>query len=232
MPQLSRRPTTARPRLDPAERRRPDAGPVEVPEPDVARRLSQVQVVLVDRGAGQVLGTSAPHVGSWILRQGQDFVSASLRRDRRVRGMVEVPAVSLDSAWRLQKAEALSVTGDPRGLSNSCYLNQALRRETKRTSRNGRPLSVLFLDLDGFTAINDSHGICVVAAHWSTLPDVAESAEELWRARRSGHVRGEGRRQARRARRALPETRVPLYGAGAGRPTVEVEAERRPRSAR
>ena len=42
----------------------------------------------------------------------------------------------------------------------------------------------------------------------------------------------EGRRQERRARCALPLTRVPLYGAGAGRPTVEVDAERRPRSAR
>ena len=33
-----------------------------------------------------------------------------------------------------------------------------LRRETKRASRNGRPLSLVFIDLDGFKAINDTHG--------------------------------------------------------------------------
>ena len=33
-----------------------------------------------------------------------------------------------------------------------------LRRETKRASRSGRPLSLLFIDLDGFKSINDTHG--------------------------------------------------------------------------
>jgi two-component system cell cycle response regulator len=33
-----------------------------------------------------------------------------------------------------------------------------LRRETKRASRSGRPLSLLFMDLDGFKSINDRHG--------------------------------------------------------------------------
>jgi diguanylate cyclase (GGDEF)-like protein len=43
-------------------------------------------------------------------------------------------------------------------LYNSRYLNQVLRRESKRASRSGRPLSLLFMDLDGFKSINDTHG--------------------------------------------------------------------------
>jgi diguanylate cyclase (GGDEF)-like protein len=54
--------------------------------------------------------------------------------------------------------DALSVTDDLTKLYNSRFLNQALRRETKRALRGKRPLSLLFLDLDGFKTVNDTHG--------------------------------------------------------------------------
>jgi diguanylate cyclase (GGDEF)-like protein len=67
-------------------------------------------------------------------------------------------AIALENALRVQRAEALSVTDDLTQLYNSRYLFQVLRRETKRASRSGRPLSLLFVDLDGFKGINDRHG--------------------------------------------------------------------------
>ena len=67
-------------------------------------------------------------------------------------------AIALDNALRVQRAEALSVTDDLTQLYNSRYPRQVLRRETKRASRSGRPLSLLFIDLDGFKSINDRHG--------------------------------------------------------------------------
>ncbi len=72
--------------------------------------------------------------------------------------LLEPAAMALDSALLLKRAEALSVTDDLTQLYNSRYLNSVLRRETKRASRSGRPLSLLFIDLDGFKAVNDSHG--------------------------------------------------------------------------
>jgi diguanylate cyclase (GGDEF)-like protein len=77
---------------------------------------------------------------------------------RALRVLLEPAAVALDNAIQLKRAEALSVTDDLTRLYNSRYLNQVLRRETKRASRNGRPLSLLFIDLDGFKSVNDSHG--------------------------------------------------------------------------
>ena len=77
---------------------------------------------------------------------------------RAVRQLLEPASISLDNALRLKRAEELSVTDDLTQLYNSRYLNQVLRRETKRASRSGRPLSLLFLDLDGFKSINDTHG--------------------------------------------------------------------------
>ena len=75
-----------------------------------------------------------------------------------LRTLLEPAAISLDNALALQRAEALSVTDDLTRLYNSRFLNQVLRRETKRASRSGRPLSMVFLDLDGFKQINDQHG--------------------------------------------------------------------------
>jgi diguanylate cyclase (GGDEF)-like protein len=71
---------------------------------------------------------------------------------------MEPGAIALENALRVQRAEALSVTDDLTQLYNSRYLSQVLRRETKRASRSGRPLSLLFVDLDGFKSINDTHG--------------------------------------------------------------------------
>jgi diguanylate cyclase (GGDEF)-like protein len=65
---------------------------------------------------------------------------------------------AVESALRLERAEALSVTDDLTQLYNARFLAQALRRECKRASRTGRPLSLLFIDLDGFKRVNDSHG--------------------------------------------------------------------------
>ncbi|HKQ98896.1 MAG TPA: GGDEF domain-containing protein, partial [Candidatus Polarisedimenticolia bacterium] len=41
---------------------------------------------------------------------------------------------------------------------NSRYLNAALRREVERSRRYRTPLSIIFLDLDGFKNVNDRHG--------------------------------------------------------------------------
>lgn len=75
-----------------------------------------------------------------------------------LRTVLEGPALALDTTLHLRRAEELSVTDDLTSLYNSRYLNQVLRRESKRASRSGRPLSLLFMDLDGFKSVNDRYG--------------------------------------------------------------------------
>jgi diguanylate cyclase (GGDEF)-like protein len=77
---------------------------------------------------------------------------------RAIKVLLEPASVALDNAQLLKRTEALSVTDDLTRLYNSRYLNLVLRRETKRASRSGRPLSLLFIDLDGFKSVNDTHG--------------------------------------------------------------------------
>ena len=95
---------------------------------------------------------------------------------------LEGPAVALDNALTLQRAEALSVTDDLTQLYNSRYLNQVLRREAKRASRSGRPLSLLFIDLDGFKGVNDTHG------HLAGSASLVEAADVIRRSARETDV--------------------------------------------
>lgn len=72
--------------------------------------------------------------------------------------LLEPAAAALDHALQRERLEALSVTDDLTQLHNSRYLNLALRREAKRAARSGLPLSLLFIDLDGFKTVNDRFG--------------------------------------------------------------------------
>jgi diguanylate cyclase (GGDEF)-like protein len=95
---------------------------------------------------------------------------------------LEGPAVALDNALTLRRVEALSVTDDLTQLYNSRYLNQVLRREAKRASRSGRPLSLLFIDLDGFKGVNDTHG------HLAGSASLIEAADVIRRSARETDV--------------------------------------------
>lgn len=107
------------------------------------------------------LGCRGRHIGALV---GLDRLPSALEPRlpasivRAVRGLLEPAAVALDNALLLKRAEALSVTDDLTHLYNSRYLSLVLRREIKRASRSGRPLSLLFIDMDGFKEVNDRHG--------------------------------------------------------------------------
>ena len=75
-----------------------------------------------------------------------------------LRMLLEPVGIALESALAIQRADALSVTDDLTQLSNSRYLNLVLRREEKRSIRSGRPMSLLFIDMDGFKNVNTQYG--------------------------------------------------------------------------
>jgi diguanylate cyclase (GGDEF)-like protein len=108
--------------------------------PLVANGTTIGVLVGLDRGRARRL----PHLT-------QPFTEAMFR-------LLEPAAYALSNALRVARAEALSVTDDLTHLYNSRYLNDALRKETKRAMRSGWPLSLLFIDLDGFKRINDASG--------------------------------------------------------------------------
>ena len=87
--------------------------------------------------------------GSGRLPASDSRVAASL---------LEPLAVALDAALLLRRSEELSITDDLTHLYNVRYQNAALHRELSRSRRYRIPVSVIFLDLDGFKSVNDTHG--------------------------------------------------------------------------
>lgn len=90
-----------------------------------------------------------------INRRGGLFTRSDLRM---LLMLVEPCAIAIENAMLFQRAEQLTITDDLTRLFNSRYLNLYLGREIKRSKRSGAPLSVIFLDLDGFKGVNDIHG--------------------------------------------------------------------------
>lgn len=72
--------------------------------------------------------------------------------------LMEPAAIALENAILFKKMEHLSVTDDLTGLHNVRYLNGFLYRELKRCHRYNLPVSVVFLDMDGFKTVNDRFG--------------------------------------------------------------------------
>ncbi|GEM_PF-3777142 len=75
-----------------------------------------------------------------------------------IQSWLEPAAVALDNAFRIRRAEDLSMTDDLTQLYNARYLKYALRRELERDFKTHQPVSLLFVDLDGFKRVNDHNG--------------------------------------------------------------------------
>ncbi|HKY31269.1 MAG TPA: sensor domain-containing diguanylate cyclase, partial [Candidatus Polarisedimenticolia bacterium] len=72
--------------------------------------------------------------------------------------LAEPGAIAIENAILYQRSAELTVTDDLTKLFNSRYLNVHLQREIKRSRRYGMPVSLIFLDLDGFKLVNDQYG--------------------------------------------------------------------------
>ena len=58
----------------------------------------------------------------------------------------------------MEKIQELTITDDCTGLYNARHLYKTLETEVYRSSRFGYEFSVLFIDLDHFKSVNDTHG--------------------------------------------------------------------------
>lgn len=79
-------------------------------------------------------------------------------RKKNIRFLLEQSVSAFQNAENYSMAKDMLFIDDLSGLFNYRYLEVALDRELKRVERYASHLAVLFLDLDSFKRVNDTHG--------------------------------------------------------------------------
>lgn len=77
---------------------------------------------------------------------------------KHINFLLDQASLAIENASRYTSAKNLLYIDELTGLFNYRYLDVAMERELKRAERYGSSLSVIFLDLDLFKNVNDTHG--------------------------------------------------------------------------
>jgi diguanylate cyclase (GGDEF)-like protein len=72
--------------------------------------------------------------------------------------LADYTAIAIENAKYFQKVQDLTITDDVTSLYNSRYLHRFLEYESERARRYKTSLSLIFLDIDDFKKVNDTHG--------------------------------------------------------------------------
>lgn len=75
-----------------------------------------------------------------------------------LKNLADYAAIAIENARYVQRIHELTITDDCTSLYNARHLNFVLDAEIYRSTRYGYEFSVIFMDLDYFKQVNDTHG--------------------------------------------------------------------------
>ncbi len=166
---------SGQPRLVPDVRKDPDFA-ARFDAATAQRTVSALAVPLMVRG--RALGVLELVNGEGAQPFGEDDLRAAI-------AVADFAAIAIENARNFKKVQELTLTDEHTGLYNSRHLRAQLANELARCKRFARPLSLLFLDIDGFKRVNDTRGHLVgsaaLRAAGLVLKDAVRTVDTVYR---------------------------------------------------
>ena len=122
---------------------------------ELPRRLTELGIPVGELLVLPVAGEEAEGGALFLIGSAEPFDVADLTR---AEVGTEHATLALRNAERYRAARDRAFIDDVTEVYNARYLREALDREIRRAERYGTELSILFLDLDRFKLVNDTHG--------------------------------------------------------------------------
>jgi len=111
----------------------------------------------IEAGQLMVIPVHGEEEGGLLCLAGEGGPLSAVHLER-ARVIAEHAALALRNAERYRAARDRAFIDDVTEVYNARYLLEALDREIRRSERYGTELSILFIDLDRFKLVNDTHG--------------------------------------------------------------------------
>jgi diguanylate cyclase (GGDEF)-like protein len=94
-----------------------------------------------------------------LLQQRADALEGELRQRQSFEQLLESQKAQIETLVAAQAALEKLAGQDPlTGLANRRIFNDRLAHAVERATRTGNPLALVFIDIDDFKALNDTHG--------------------------------------------------------------------------
>jgi diguanylate cyclase (GGDEF)-like protein len=145
-------------------------------EPHFARRFDEISDFRTRSILAVPLKVRGRALGVIELVNGADSAAFTAEDQQSVCAVADFAAIAIDNARNFQRVQELTLTDDHTGLYNARHLKNVLEQEVVRASRFNHPLSLIFLDLDFFKRVNDTHGHLVGSAVLREVGDLLQSA--------------------------------------------------------
>ena len=118
--------------------------------PNVNRKPVSVAIIPLRR-RGKYLGSL--NLGSYTANRFINDMATDF-----IEHMVSVVSICLENNLNFEMMRRTSLIDTLTGVNNRRFLEQRIGEEVDRSQRNEEPLSCLFLDIDHFKLVNDTHG--------------------------------------------------------------------------